>query len=142
MPFIVGFVTFALICLYQDMDISRWLREKISMSLANQGWDVDREMQRRPGPWPLIARFVWKLSTCPYCLGVWVSFAATWYALSVHPWHRAFWLTWWAAWGVHVVLYRTYQVLSEVHDAIDRYLDLSTPDGAASDRQPAAEDTE
>lgn len=101
-PIVIGLLAFALAELYLDMDVAEPVQQRVATWLAHQGWghvEVNGAPALAPRKRRGLFRFAWKLQDCPYCISTWVAFFATWYALDIHPWHRAFWITWWAAVG-------------------------------------------
>lgn len=114
---LIGLVAFGLVNLWKVQDLFNRPRNWIENRLAIKGWQTqvgqimvqEGEPSPRPGVAGALARFLWGVLSCPYCLGVYVSFLATWYSLGWgwHTlWSHAFWLAWWAAWAVHTLCSR------------------------------------
>ncbi len=101
--FAVGLLSFALVTLWQDMDIFEKLRNRLNTLLARLGWTEKVKgdprtlgPRKRGGIW----RFMWQVITCPFCLSVYVALGASWYVVGNHTWTKAFWTLWWSAVGV------------------------------------------
>lgn len=133
--FVVGLLSFSLTTLYLEQDITERLRNRVGGKLATLGWRerVESDPQNsapllpRRGRW--IFRFLWSLQGCPYCLSTWIALCATVYVLRGHPWHRSFWLLWWAAVGLAWAVLTVWKLAQELVEQVGAQREAAQHEG-------------
>ena len=126
---LVGFVTFAVVNLYREQDLTFAIRQRIETCLARWGWEGNAGGVFAPRRRGWVARFVWKVVSCGFCLGVYVAFLVAWYATRRSLVSAEFWLTWWGAWGVHVVLWSAWTALQRATEMLNGLMRGTNDDG-------------
>jgi len=118
----VALVSFAAVMLYRDQDAFRRVRTSSEGWLARKGWSSSKQVKSRysnkmepeplSGVLALVWRFLWRVVSCPYCLGVYATWVST-VVLSDAPVMTSveFWTVWWSAWAVFSMLMRSWLFL-------------------------------